>query len=136
MSLCVSPSVLVNLWTISLSGFFCLFHVNGWQSAIFCIPMLHLFLSCISPRCLIASFVLIATTQKLKHLCLMIISCTLHLFLYFSSMFYCFFCINCDDAEAKTPLSDDINIILSCTLFMQAFIVHNDYVNWRNSTHS
>ena len=37
----------------------------------FCIPVLHLFLSCISPRCFIASFVLIATTQKRKHLIIM-----------------------------------------------------------------
>ena len=126
LCLCVSPPILVNFWTISLSGFFRLFHVNGWQSAT---------IFCISPRCFIASFVLIATTQKLKHLCLMIISCTLHLFLYFSSMFYCFFCINCDDAEAKTPLSDDIimYIVYACIYSIYA---HNDYVNWRNSTHS
>ena len=70
-----------------------------------------------------------------KHLCLMIISCTLHLFLYFSSMFYCFFCINCDDAEAKTPLSDDI-IMYLVNACIYSIYAHNDYVNWRNSTHS
>ena len=39
----------------------------------FSVYVLHLFLSCISPRCLIASFVLIATTRKRKHLCLTIL---------------------------------------------------------------
>lgn len=45
----------------------------------------------------------------------------------FPSMFYCFFCIDCDDAEAKTPLSDDIIMYL-------VYACITIYVNWRNST--
>ena len=90
MSLCVV--ILVNFWSISLSGFFRLFHVNVWQSAILCIPMLHLNLSCIF------------------------------------SMFLCFFCIDCDNAEAITPLFDDIIMYL-----FYVFSMYITTINMRNS---